>query len=326
MAKFLVRRLARYAVLVVLAASLAYLLAASTLKPRANFEGRSPRPPAAVVDAELTALNLNDRTPVLRRYLTWAGGLARGDLGRTWDGAPVRREVWRRAWVSVRLLLLGTVLGCLLGVLAGAYAAVRQYRLADRLITAASFAVLATPVFVLAVLLQLGARRVNDLTGRQVFEWVGEYSPGAPAGLLGAGDRVQHLVLPTLTIVLVQAALYSRYQRHTMLDVVGADFVRTAMARGMTRRAALLRHGLRTALIPVTTYFAYTFGFLLLGAMFTEKIFGWHGMGEWLIDSIGRGDANAVAAVNLFAAAAVLLAGLAADLAHGVLDPRVRVG
>jgi glutathione transport system permease protein len=325
MAKFLLRRLANYTVLVVLAASFAYLLAAATLKPRANFEDRNPRPPAAVIDAELSALNLNDKTPVLRRYTTWATGVLRGDLGHTWDGDPVAGEMWRRVWVSVRLLLLGTVLGCVLGVLIGAYAAVKQYTAGDRVLTVLSFGVLSTPVFVLAVVLQVAAQRVNDATGVRIFEWVGEYTPGAGEGLVGElASRLQHLVLPTMTIVLAQIALYSRYQRHMMLDVVGADFVRTAMAKGLTRRAALLRHGLRTALIPVTTYFAYTFGFLLLGAMFTEKIFGWHGMGEWLIDAINRGDVNVVAAVNLFAAVLVLLAGLASDVAYGVLDPRVR--
>lgn len=326
MARFLMRRLLNYAVLVVLAASLAYLLAAATLKPRANFEDRNPRPPAGVIDAELTALNLNDRTPVLSRYATWAGGLLHGDLGRTWEGEPVGDEMWRRVWVSLRLLVAGTVLGCVLGVLVGAYAAVKQYRLGDRLITLGSFVILSTPIFVLAVLLQVGAQRVNDATGMKIFEWTGEYTPGQSGGPFGqAGSRLQHLVLPTLTIVLVQVALYSRYQRNMMLDVLGADFVRTAMAKGLRRRSALLRHGLRTALIPVTTYFAYTFGFLLLGAMFTEKIFGWHGMGEWLIDSINRGDVNVVAAVDCFAAVMVLSAGLLSDIAYGALDPRVRV-
>jgi peptide/nickel transport system permease protein len=324
MAGFLVRRLLNHGVLVALAASLAYLLAAAALQPRAEFEGRNPRPPAAVVDAELTALNLNDRTPLASRYATWVSGLARGDLGRTLDGDPVAPELGRRLLVSVRLLLVGTVLGGVLGVLAGAYAAARQYRPADRLITVGSFLVLSTPVFVLAVLLQLGAERVNQAAGVRIFEWVGEYTPGRDEGPLArAAGRLQHLVLPTLTIVLVQAAVFSRYQRHLMLDVLGADYVRTAMARGLTRRRALLRHGLRTALIPMTAYFAYTFGLLLLGAMFTEKIFGWHGMGEWLIDSVHRGDVNAVAGVGLVAAALVLLAGLAADAAHLLLDPRV---
>jgi peptide/nickel transport system permease protein len=128
-----------------------------------------------------------------------------------------------------------------------------------------------------------------------------------------------------VTIVLAQVAVYSRYQRSMMLDVLSADFVRTARAKGLRRGTALRRHALRTAVIPMTTYFAYNLGLLLLGAVFIEKIFGWHGMGEWLIDSIGRGDVNAVAAFDLFAAGLVLVAGLLADLAQAALDPRVRV-
>ncbi|WP_242890482.1 ABC transporter permease [Actinomadura litoris] len=330
MAAFLLRRLANYAVLVVLAASLAYLLAAAALTPRANYEGRAPRPPEAVVDAQLTRFNLNDRTPLAERYGTWVAGLARGDFGRTWQGEPVNAELWRRLGVSLRLLVLGAVLGSALGVLAGAYAAVRRGRTADLLVTFLSYLVLAVPVFVLAVLLQIVASRTNQATGLRVFEWVGETTPGASDGPFGAlgglADRVRHLLLPTATIALAQFALYSRYQRSMMLDVLQADFVRTARAKGLRRRDALLRHGLRTALIPMTTYFAYTSGLLLLGGMFTEKLFGWHGVGEWLIDSVTRGDVNAVAAVNCVAAAAVLLAGMASDVMYGILDPRVRTG
>ncbi|TDD83628.1 ABC transporter permease [Actinomadura rubrisoli] len=330
MAAFLLRRTANYAVLVVLAASLAYLLAAAALRPRANFEDRAPRPPEAVVDAQLTRLNLNDRTPLADRYRTWAAGVARGDFGRTWQGEPVTPELWRRLGVSLRLLLLGAVLGSVLGVLLGAYAAVRRGQAADRFITLGSYLLLAMPVFVLAVLLQIAASRANDAIGLHVFAWVGESTPGASEGpfgaLGGAGDRMRHLLLPTATIALSQLALYSRYQRSMMLDVLNADFVRTARAKGLRRRGALLRHGLRTALIPMTTYFAYTFGLLLLGGMFTEKIFGWHGIGEWLVDSVTRGDVNVVAAVNCLAACGVLLAGLASDVVYGILDPRVRTG
>jgi peptide/nickel transport system permease protein len=318
--RFLLRRLVNYAVLVTLAASLAYLLAAASLDPRANFDDRAQRPPERVIDAQLTELNLNDKTPLLERYTIWASGVLHGDLGRTWEGDAVGAEMGRRIWVSLRLLLIGTVLGCVLGVLIGAYGAVRQYRLGDRLSTLGSFVILAVPVFVLAVLLQIGGQWINDATGIRIFEWMGEAAPGG-----GLGSRLQHLVLPTLTIVLAQVAVYSRYQRSMMLDVLSADFVRTALAKGLRRRTALRRHALRTALIPVTTYFAYNFGLLLLGATFTEKIFGWHGMGEWLIDSISRGDVNVVAAFDCFAAGLVLLAGLLSDVAQGVLDPRIRV-
>jgi peptide/nickel transport system permease protein len=309
MAWFLVRRFAGSAVLVVAAASLAYLLAAAALDPRSSFEGRVPRPPQAVIDARLAELNLSDRTPLPERYARWASGVVRGDFGRTLDGTPVGAELGRRVLVTLRLMLLGTLLGCGLGVAAGYLSAVRQYRPTDRVLTIGSFAVLATPVFVLAVLLQLGAERVNQAAGVQVFEWVGEYSPGAS----GIAGRLRHLMLPTLTIALAQVAVYSRYQRSLMLDVLRADFVRTARAKG-----------LRTAVIPMASFFAYHAGLLLLGATFTEKIFGWHGMGEWLIDAVGRGDVNVVAAYDVFAALLVLLAGLAAAGAQAALDPRIR--
>ena len=134
-----------------------------------------------------------------------------------------------------------------------------------------------------------------------------------------------HLVLPTLGIVLSQVAFYSRYQRNSFLDVMGSDFLRTAQAKGLHRRTALIKHGLRTALIPMATFFAYSFGLLLTGAVFTEKIFGWHGMGEWFIDSINNNDVNVVAAVTVFSAVLILLAGLLSDLAYAALDPRVRI-
>jgi len=138
-------------------------------------------------------------------------------------------------------------------------------------------------------------------------------------------DRLQHLALPTTTLALFSIAGFSRYQRNAMLDVLGQDFVRTAMAKGLRRRTALLKHALRTALIPAATFFAYNFGLLLVGATFTEKIFGWHGMGEWFVDSVTKNDINAVAAVSCFAAGLVLVAGLMSDLAYAVLDPRIRV-
>ncbi len=136
---------------------------------------------------------------------------------------------------------------------------------------------------------------------------------------------MQHLILPSLTLILGEIAIFSRYQRSAMLDVLGQDFVRTAQAKGLRRRGALLRHALRTALIPAVTYFIYNFGILIVGATFTEKIFGWHGMGEWFVDSVTRQDTNAVAAVTCFAAIMILLAGLISDVAYAMLDPRIRV-
>ena len=151
-------------------------------------------------------------------------------------------------------------------------------------------------------------------------------TPGLQGGFWPhAVDRVKHLVLPSLTLILGEIAIFSRYQRSAMLDVLGQDFVRTAQAKGLRRRTALLKHALRTALIPAVTYFIYNFGILIVGATFTEKIFGWHGMGEWFVDSVTRNDTNAVAAVTCFAAVMILLAGLISDVAYALLDPRIRV-
>jgi peptide/nickel transport system permease protein len=324
-ATFLIRRLVNYLILILVATTGAYFLAATSLHPRANLAGRNPPPPVAVVDRQLTALNINDKTPVLDRYAIWVKGVAHGDFGRTWDNNSVNAEMGRRMGVSLRLLFVGTVLGSGFGVLVGAYSAIKQYRPSDHAITLVSFLVLSMPVFVLAVMLQIAAVKINKTVGHQVFQYSGETSAGLTGGFwTHLGDRLQHLVLPTLTIVLGQIAIFSRYQRNSMLDVLDSDFVRTALAKGLRRRAALLKHALRTALIPAATFFAYSFGLLLVGATFTEKIFGWHGMGEWLIDSILTNDINAVVAISCFTAVLVLIAGLLSDVAYAVLDPRVR--
>ncbi|GAA3159484.1 ABC transporter permease [Planomonospora alba] len=327
MAGFLFRRLLNYVVLIVVATSLAYMLAAAALNPRAKYEGRNPPIPPAVIDARLAELNLSDRTPIFERYLTWAGGVVTGDFGKTIDGDSVNEDLGRRIGVTLRLITIGLVFGSVTGVFVGAYAAVKQYGVFDRLSTGASFFVLAVPTVVLANMLIIVAVWVNGLLPQPIVYVSGEYSAGFQGGFWAqALDRIQHLVLPTISLSLGLIAVYSRYQRNMMLDVLGADFIRTAMAKGLRRRTALIKHALRTALIPAVTYFAFTFGSLLVGTTFTEKIFGWAGMGQQLVNSIFTNDVNTVAAISCFAAFAVLVASLASDVLHAVLDPRVRVG
>jgi peptide/nickel transport system permease protein len=324
---YLAKRLVYYAVLMLVATFLSYLLAATALNPRAYFEARHPQPTRVQVDRQLAALGLDPRTPVLVRFGRWAHGAVRGDLGTGIAGGSVDAEFGRRIGVSLRLLLIGTLLGTVVGVLAGAWGAVRQYRFSDRTVTLISFLLLSTPTFLLAVLLKIGALDLNRAAGRQVVAFTGEATPGLHAGPAATlWDQAGHLLLPTLSIGLATAASYSRYQRSTMLDVLGADFLRTAEAKGLPRRTVLVKHGLRTALVPMSTFFSFGFLAIFTGATFTEKIFGWHGMGEWFIDSINQNDVNAVVAVNMFAAVTVLLAGLAADLLHAALDPRIRRG
>ena len=145
MTKFLLGRLANWVVLVVLATSLAYLLAATALNPRGNYENRRPAPAPAIVDLRLDALNANDKTPLLERYTTWAKGVVQGDFGQSISGEPVSDEIGRRILVSLRLLLIASIVGGVLGVAAGAWSAVRRNRPGDHVLTVISFTLRVLP-------------------------------------------------------------------------------------------------------------------------------------------------------------------------------------
>jgi glutathione transport system permease protein len=324
MIRFLLRRLLNYLVLLALASFLAFCLASVTFHPLDSFIERHPQPPAEAIHAKAVELGLDKPVPI--RYAEWAAGVVRGDFGTTVTGHPVSQELWPRVGVSVRLVLIGSLVGTVAGVVLGAWGAVRQYRLSDRVITVLSLIVLSIPSFVLAGLLILAALRVNNLAGVRFFAYTGETSPIPPGGIWDQFvDRARHIVLPSLTLALGTAASFSRYQRNAMLDVLGEDFIRTARAKGLTRRRALFKHGLRTALIPLATLFAYGVSGLVVGAVFVEKIFGWHGMGEWVVQAISSQDTHIVATITLFTGAALLFAGLLSDVIYAALDPRVRV-
>jgi peptide/nickel transport system permease protein len=321
---YLARRLLNYVVLCLVATFLAFALASVTFDPLGLLRQRQPPPPAATIAAKGHELHLDQ--PIPQRFATWMGGVLHGDFGLTTQDRPITAELGRRAGVSLRLFLVGITAGILLGVLLGVVSAIRQYKLSDYLATLYSFVVLSTPVFVLGTLLKYGALEVNQLTGSQYLQFTGEASPGFDGSwLAGLDDRLRHLIVPTLTIALGQIAFYSRYQRSAMLDVLGSDFLRTAQAKGLTRRRALFKHGMRTALIPMATLFAFGFGLLITGGVFTEKIFTWHGMGEWLVDGVNAQDANIVATVTLFVAVLVLISGWLSDVLYALLDPRIRV-
>ena len=208
---------------------------------------------------------------------------------------------------------------------AGAYSAIKQYGLSDHLMTFASFVILSVPTVVLAVFMAIAGTSINDTIGRRILYNTGEYTPGLSGWTqAGIADRIEHLILPSLVLILQGFAFYSRYQRNSMLDVLGSDFVRTAQAKGLRRSQALTRHALRTALIPMGTFFAYEFALIFIGSIFVEKIFTWHGMGEWFVQSIQKNDVNATAAIGMFVAVLVLIAGFLSDVVTVVLDPRIR--
>jgi peptide/nickel transport system permease protein len=272
----------------------------------------------------LNEKNLNPDTDVFVRYGHWLDDLTHGNFGTEVQGGSVGQDLARRVGVSTRLLLFATVIGSVGGVALGAWNAVRQYRASDQISTLGAFVLISTPVFTLAILLKAIAIWVNNSTGTSFFQFDNEYDATITAFWPQLLSRGQHLVLPTVSLVLGEIAILSRYQRSTMLDVLGSDFLRTARAKGLTRRKAIYKHGLRTAIIPVMTFLVYNTVLLFTGATFTETIFDWNGMGQWAVTSIQGNDTNAVAAVSLFVAGLVLIAGLISEIAYAALDPRVR--
>ncbi|KQS08857.1 ABC transporter permease [Curtobacterium sp. MCLR17_007] len=327
MLAFIAKRIVNYVILTIVATTLGYILASTTLNPAARFYGKNPPVPQGTIDAALAKLGADPNVPVLvRTWNWWVDLVTRGSLGISTRSTEVTADIVSRSGTSLRLLVIGALLGAVLGVLLGVWNAVRQYRTSDQVSTYLSFAVLATPVFVIAVVLMILATGLNSAVGTQVIRFTGEYTPGYGGGFFAnLGDRLVHLLLPTISLTIGAVASYSRYQRSAMLDVLSNDFIRTARSKGRTRGSAIMRHGVRVALIPMSTFFAYSFGLILTGASVTELVFSWHGMGEYFVTSITNNDVNAAAGTILFTAILVLIAGTLADLLYAALDPRVRV-
>ncbi|HEX4979576.1 MAG TPA: ABC transporter permease, partial [Acidimicrobiales bacterium] len=156
---------------------------------------------------------------------------------------------------------------------------------------------------------------------------IGQESPDFEGGFFARlGDIAGHTVLPALTLVLISFAQYSRYTRSSMLDVLQSDYVRTARAKGLASRRVLLRHGLRNALIPLTTIVALDFSAVMGGAIVTERVFGWRGMGTLLVEGVQEFDVNVVQGWLMVTAVVVVVFNLLADVAYAYLDPRIRLG
>jgi peptide/nickel transport system permease protein len=326
---FTIRRIIS-AVLVLLASSfLVFALCAASFDPLSKYYNLNPRPPQAFFDNLSEQLGLNDNFFV--RYWHWLTGVVTGDFGQTVNGTPVSEQLPGRLMVTGRMILLAVVLAIVLAVVVGVIGAVRQYKPSDYAFTFIAYLLIALPTFWFAALLkEFVAGGINDLFGSQVLYTIGEETPGL--SLYASGwelwsDRIGHLVLPTVSLALLTFAAWSRFQRAAMLDVLGSDYLRLARAKGLTYRRTVVKHGLRNALIPLTTVVALGIGTLLGGAIITERVFVWHGMGEYLLnDGIGNNDINVVLGWLLVSATAVVLFNLIADVLYAVLDPRIRLG
>jgi peptide/nickel transport system permease protein len=338
-AGFLIRRVIS-SILVLLASSvLVFALVANSSDPLGDLYGRNPRPAASVFlqrrkDLNLVSSHCDPATgkncqanSVIKRYGIWFTHAIRGDFGVSVSrNQPVAPELWKRLIVTLRMVVLAGLLAIVLAMFIGVVSAVRQYTWIDNTATFFGFLFLSTPVFWLAALLKIyGGIRINNFFGHKLVYTIGDSSSNLHGSLVHRwGDYLGHLVLPTIALTLITYAAWSRYQRASMLDVLGSDYVRLARAKGLSNTTVMVKHALRTALIPLTTVVAIDFGNILGGAVITEIVFNWQGMGQYLLLGVNTSDVNIVMAWLMVSAFVVVLFNLIADTIYAVLDPRIR--
>ncbi len=325
---FTIRRVLASVLVLLVSSFLVFALCAASFDPLARYYAQNPRPPESFFNNLREQLGLNDNFFV--RYWRWLSGVVTGDFGETVNGTPVAEQLFGRIMVTGRMIVAAVVIAIILAIVVGVIGAVRQYKPSDYAFTFLVYILVALPTFWFAALLkEFVAGGINDLLGSQVLYTIGEETPGL--SLYASGwelwsDRLGHLVLPTISLAMLSFAAWSRFQRAAMLDVLGSDYMRLARAKGLTYRRTVVKHGLRNALIPLTTVVALGIGTLFGGAIITETVFVWHGMGEYLIeDGIANNDINVVLGWLLVSAVFVVLFNLIADILYAVLDPRIRL-
>ncbi len=252
--------------------------------------------------------------PLHEQYLGWLSAFATGDWGFSYvDGRPVVERVLERAGGTLELMGTAFLLALVVALVLGSLAALRPGSLFASLVSGASIVGISLPTFWLGLVLQL------------VFAVELRLLPTAGRMSIGGEGRLAHLVLPAVTLASFYAGSWIRYIRASLASTLSRDFVRAGRGRGLRELTLLVRHSLPNALFPLVTVLALDFALLFSGAVVTETIFAWPGMGTLLVDSVYRRDYSVLMAILMVGSVAVVLSNLAADVIYGWLDPRVRV-
>jgi peptide/nickel transport system permease protein len=322
MLSYVIRRLL-YSVAVLIAASfLVFFFVTVSGDPLAPLY-TTPNVSRSSIDAIAERKHIND--PIPQRYWYWAKDAVTNEFGTTLlDNRPILPDLWRVMKNTLQLVVAAELLAIIIAIGIGVLSALKQYSFFDYSATSLSFLGLATPVFWLALMLQVLVVYVFQWTGHRVFPIanLSDVDPGK--GINFAIDRAHHLVLPVLVLMVASVATYSRYMRASMLEVVNSDYVRTARAKGLSERSVTMKHAFRNALIPLVTVVALNFGALIGGALVTETVFSLDGMGLYFLNALGTADPYPVMAWLMITATLIIVFNLIADILYGVLDPRVR--
>ena len=253
--------------------------------------------------------------PLYVRYVDWVFGMLRGDFGNSWTyKTPVAEMISDRVWVSLPLAIYALVLSTLLAFPAGIYAASRRGSVGDTAVMSATQLGVAIPNFWFAMIMVL-IFAIN-------LRWFS--AGGFPGWDRGFWGGVKALTLPAISLALPQAAILARVMRSSLLDMLGEDFIRTARAKGLSKRQALWRHAVRNALIPVLTIIGLQFSFLLAGGIIIEQVFFLPGLGRLIFQAISARDLIVVESVVMLLVFVVIVVNFAVDLAYAAVDPRLR--
>lgn len=328
---FVIRRVLISIPVLIASTIVTFLISKAAGDPLLYLEQRQPRPPQTFIDSERHRLWLDRSWP--SQYWHWISNVV---LHWNW-GQPLQShgnvagQLFSAFGITARLVLVSIFFALILAVITGVVSAVKQYSVTDYTTTFLGFLFLSMPTFWFGILLKQAGIWINDHTGTHFFGTIGERSiPITTHTFWGTvSDIAGHMILPTIVLGLVGYAAWSRFTRASMLEVLNSDYVRLARSKGLRPRTVLVRHALRTALIPLTTVTALDIAFLLGGAIVTERVFQWRGMGTLFLNALnnqGRGgvDVNVMLGWLLVSAVIVIAFNLLADILYGFLDPRIR--
>jgi peptide/nickel transport system permease protein len=273
--------------------------------------------------------------PIFVQYLKWAGNVLHGDFGQSiGEGRPVSAEILERVPATLLLGGISYLIAELIAIPLGIFAALRRYSFFDSLFTVGSYIGLSMPTFWLSGLLILlfavalgwlpAGGIVGDTANIPTFNGPGYWGYFWSHPWHAGTDFLSHLALPAAVLAIVSIANDSRFMRASMLEVINQDYIRTARAKGLGRRTVVLKHALRNALLPIITNVAIALPNLIGGAIITETIFGWPGMGKLFYTSLTQLDYPVLQALLMISAVGILLGNLLGDLTYAWVDPRIR--
>jgi len=314
MAGYITNRLVQSVVLIVFVSMLTFFLIHAA--PGGPAVLLAPDMSKEQIEQARKALGLDDPLPV--QYARWATLVIRGNLGTSFSqGLPVAELLIRRLPETLELVLTGLAVAAIVGVAIGIVSARKQYSWIDKLSTGFCFFGMSVPVFWLGLMLI-----IFFSIQLKILPSAGSYTLGAPSSLV---DRLVHLILPAIVLATANLAVIARYTRSSMLEVLNADYLRTARAKGVAERVVMNRHALRNALIPIVTVVALMVPRLVSGVAITESVFAWPGMGSLAVDSAVQRDYPVVMGITLMVSVLVVVTNFLTDLSYLVLDPRVKL-